>query len=420
MHWEFRERSSQPFLFMRTFSYKGFDSAGGIKRGLIEAQDVKEAREKLTARGILPQDVAASDSAPGSSLSFRQDASFKVPNRVAFYRELGVLLGAGLPLVNALEILMESPELGVSVRLLAGVRDRIREGASLAVALGAAIPGIKTYERAILEVGEKSGNLEGMLERLAVFLEEQETLRERIVSALIYPGIILSFAVVVAVGLLGFVVPAAASVITEQSKIPLPLLTRVMMLAGRIMMVAVPALLLAMMVARVWLKRRMTENPALRVRLDQWLFRIPLVRRGYTIVVNLRCARTLSILLQGGVGLVEAMSLSGRSSGSPWVASLMEREAETVKHGGTLADAMRRIPPLAGSFPAWIQAGEASGALEKLLDTAGNAYQHQWNRYVSRTMSWLEPALILCIGLFVLLVTLSVLLPIISLNRMLG
>ncbi len=405
---------------MRTFSYKGFDSTGVTRRGLIEAQDVKEARERLSARGIMPQQVVPSDAVQTATFSFGQGSSFKIHNRVAFYRELGVMLGAGLPLVSAMEILMESPELGISVRLLAGVRDQIREGASLAAALGAGAPGIKAYERAILEVGEKSGNLEGMLERLAAFLEEQEFLREKVLSALIYPGIILVFAVVVAVVLLGFVVPAAASVITDQSNVPLPWLTRVMMLAGSVLFFGLPVLVVAAIVGRAWLKRRLVEDPSLRVRLDKSFFKVPLVRRGYTIVVNLRCARTLSILLQGGVGLVDAMALAGRATGSPWVASLMDTETGAVRHGSNLADAMRRIPPLAGSLPAWIQAGEASGALEKLLDTAGSTYQHQWNRFVSRTLSWLEPALILCIGLFVLLVTLSVLLPIISLNRMLG
>ncbi|MEI6564744.1 MAG: type II secretion system F family protein [bacterium] len=406
---------------MRTFAYKGFDSAGAGRRGLIEAQDLKEAREKLTARGILPQQVSPSESVAGASLSSRRGASFKAESRVAFYRELGVLLGAGLPLVSAMEILMESPELGVSPSLLAGVRDRIREGASLAAALSAGAPQIKPYEKAILEVGEKSGNLEAMLERLALFLEEQEHLREKIVSALIYPSIILVFAIVVAVVLLGFVVPAAASVMTEQSsKFQLPVLTRVMMMAGRILMFGVPVLMLGALFGRSYLRQRMVVEPALRVRIDQWLFRIPLVGRGYTIVTNLRCARTLSILLQGGVGLVEALALAGRSTGSAWVAHLMETEAESVRHGSSLADAVRRIPPLARSLPAWIQAGEASGALEKLLDTAGNAYQHQWNRFATRTLSWLEPILILAIGIFVLLVTLSVLLPIISLNQMLG
>lgn len=406
---------------MRTFAYTGFDSAGAVRRGLIEAQDLKEAREKLMARGVLPREVSPSESIAGALLSVRRGTSFKAESRVAYYRELGVLLGAGLPLVSAMEILMESPELGVSPSLLAGVRDRIREGASLAVALSTMAPHIKPYEKAILEVGEKSGNLEAMLERLALFLEEQEQLREKVISALIYPGIIFTFAIIVAIVLLGFVVPAAASVITEQSdKLQLPLLTRFMMTLGRGLLFGVPLALLAGLFGRSYLKQRMATEPALRYRLDQWVFQTPLVGRGYTIAVNLRCARTLSILLQGGVGLVDAMALAGRSTGSAWVAHLMQAEAESIRHGSSLADAMRRIPPLARSLPAWIQAGEASGALERLLDTAGNAYQHQWNRYVSRTLSWLEPVLIISIGIFVLLVTLSVLLPIISLNQTLG
>ena len=405
---------------MRTFSYKGFDSAGAVRRGLIEAQDLKEAREKLAARGILPQQVEASDAVTTSPFSWRREPSFKGESRVAFYRELGVLLGAGLPMVSALEILMESPELGVAPTLLAGVRDRIREGGSLAAALAAAAPQIRSYERAILEVGEKAGNLEDILERLASFLEEQEQLREKITSAMIYPAIILGFAVLVAVGLLGFVVPAAAALVSEQTNVPLPWLTRFMMMAGRVLMFGLPVVALAVLAGRSYLKQRMVEEPAVRNRLDQFLFRMPLAGRGYAIVVNLRCARTLAILLKGGVGLVEALALAGRSTGSPWVAHLMAREADAVKHGSSLADAIRRVPPLAGSLPSWIQAGEASGSLEKLLDTAGNTYQHQWNRFVTRTLSWLEPALIMAIGLFVLLVTLSVLLPIISLNRMLG
>lgn len=401
---------------MRTFAYRGFDSSGAVREGLVEAQGPKEAREKLAARGILPREVTASDSARATD----RIGAFTVRSRVAFYRELGVLLASGMPMLGAMELLMESPELGIPPSRLAGIRDRIREGASLATAVSAAVPAVKSHEQAILEVGERSGSLEGVLERLALFLEEQEVLRERVVSALIYPAIILAFALVVAIGLLGFVVPAAAAVVTEQSRIPLPWLTRLMMMAGRILLIAVPVAILAGLAWRAWLYRSMREDPGVRVRLDRRWFQFPLVGRGYAIVVNLRFSRTLAILLQGGVGLVEALLLAGRSTGSPWVQSLAEREAEAVRHGSSLADAIRRIPPLTGSLPAWIQAGEASGALEKLLDTAGNTYQHHWNRFVSRTMSWLEPVMILCIGIFVLLVTLSVLLPIMAMNRMLG
>ncbi len=405
---------------MRTFSYKGYDSAGTVRRGLIEAPDLKDARERLTLRGILPETVEAAGYDAAGGFQWRRPAAFGIEVRVAFYQELGVLLTAGLPLVNALEILMESPELGVSASLLARVRDQVKEGSSLAVALSQAAPEVQAFEKAILEVGEKSGGLDGMLDRLGRFLDEQKQLRERIVSALIYPSIILAFALLVAVVMLGLVVPAAAAVLAEHSTEPLPALTRFMMLAGRVLLWSLPVLILGAMAGPTYLRRRIARDPAFHVKLDQWRFRLPLVGRGYRMVTNLRCARTLAILLKGGVSIVEALPLAGRSTGSVWIAALMESEAEAVRHGSNLADAIRRVPPLALSLPAWIQAGEASGALEKMLDTAGDVFQHQWNRFVGRALSWLEPALILLIGVFVLLVTLSVLLPIVQMNKLIG
>jgi general secretion pathway protein F len=118
--------------------------------------------------------------------------------------------------------------------------------------------------------------------------------------------------------------------------------------------------------------------------------------------------------------MVEALALAGRATGSAWVGRLAEEESKAVRHGSSLADAIRRIPPLAAALPAWIQAGEASGSLEKLLETAGTAMQQRWNRFVTRTLSWLEPVLIFSVGAFVLLVVLSVLLPIVSLNKLIG
>ena len=403
---------------MRTFVYRGYDGQGLARRGLVEAADLKEAREKLAARGVLPEQVDLAGSEERSFLS--RPRTFGLEARTAFYRELGVLLAAGIPMVHALEILMDSPEIGVSAAVLAKVRDQVREGTALAAALAEAAPEVRSFEKAIIEVGEKSGSLEAILDRLAGFLEEQQQLRERIVSALIYPTIIFTFAVIVAVVMLGFVVPSAAAVLMEQSRAPLPLLTRFMIGAGRVLLWAVPLGLAAAAGAYVWLARAMQQDAGWRYRLDRLLFRLPLVGRGYGLVVNLRYARTLAILLKGGVTLVDSLPLAGRATGSAWVAHLLEAETEAVRHGSTLADAIRRVPVLARSLPAWIQAGEASGALEKMIDTAGDSFQHQWARFVTRTLSYVEPVLIAMIGAFVLLVTLSVLLPILSLSRLMG
>ncbi len=405
---------------MKTFAYKGYDNTGAARRGLIEALDLKEAREKLAARGVLPEEVTPAEHEARSGGFLAGTQGFGPETRVAFYREMSVLMASGMPMVSALEILIEAPELGASATMLAGVRDRIREGASLASALSEASSSVRPFEKAILEVGERSGSLDAMLDRLAGFLEEQQQLNERVLSAMIYPGIIAGFAVVIAVVMLGVVVPSAAKVLGEHGGASLPMLTRVMMALGRVMLWGGPVLLLGGMFGVSYVRRRLATDEEWRCRVDQRLFRVPVFGRGYTIVVNLRCARTLAILLRGGVGLVDALALAGRATGSAWVGRLAADESDAVRHGSSLADAVRRIPPLAAALPAWIQAGEASGSLEKLLDTAGTAMQHRWSRFVTRTLSWLEPVLIFSVGAFVLLVVLSVLLPIVSLNRLIG
>ena len=111
------------------------------------------------------------------------------------------------------------------------------------------------------------------------------------------------------------------------------------------------------------------------------------------------------------------MSLAGRATGSAWVGRLAENGAEALRHGKSLAEAVRAIEPLSASLPGWIQAGEASGKLEDLLENAGDRYQQQWDRLISRGLSVLEPVLILAVGLFVLLIALSILMPVMSLNQ---
>jgi general secretion pathway protein F len=169
--------------------------------------------------------------------------------------------------------------------------------------------------------------------------------------------------------------------------------------------------------AAIGFRRHIRTDGAARIRWDRFLFRLPLWGNGYALLVNLRFARTLAILLRGGVPLLDGFVLAGRAGGSPWVESLVKFEAESVRHGGTLAAALRRIPPLARSLPGWVQTGEAGGEMDRLLDAAARRFQGQWDRFVARCLSLLEPSLILLIGGFVLLVTLSVLLPIISMTQ---
>lgn len=390
---------------MKTYEYRGFDQAGHSCRGLIEALSIKNAREKLAEDGILAERLSLT----GRRLRFPLDV------RVMVYRELSSLLTAGLPLVRALDILIQSPEINDSRILLAGIRDRVREGTTLASAFSDASSSVTAFECAIIEAAERSATVELMLERLARFLEEQGKLRERIKSALIYPSIVLTVGIFVAVLMLGVLVPRARDILLD-SNTPLPALTQFMIGLGSWLMWG---LLLVPLLAGffLYLRGRLSRDADFRVRWDRRLFSIPLWGRGYTILVNMRFARTLSILLHGGISLIDGLVLAARATGSAWVERLATRETESVRHGSSLSDAVRRIVPLSLSLPGLIQVGEASGGLEKLLDSAGKRYQDHWDRFSGRCLSFLEPLLILFIGGFVLLVTLAVLLPVLSLSK---
>jgi general secretion pathway protein F len=394
---------------MRTYEYRGFDRTGRTCKGLVEAAGLKDAREKLAGDGILAERMEPTG----------RQIRFPAQTRAMVYRELSALLKAGLPIVKALGILIEAPELTGSHALLAGVRDRVRDGATLAGAVCEASRSVQPHERAVIEAAEESGEMPGMLEHLAGFLEEQDKLKERVQSALIYPAIVVAVGICVGIVMLGLLVPRTADLVAG-SRVPLPALSRFMMRLGAGVMKAGPVVLLLLAVGGGYVRMRMGRDAGFRSRLNRWLFGIPLLGRGYRLLVCLRFSKTLSVLLRGGVSVIDGLVLAGRATGSAWIEELAGAEAESVRHGSSLSDAVRRIPPLAASLPAWIQVGEAGGGLESLLERAGHRYEYAWDRFVGRSLSLLEPLLILIVGGFVLLVTLSVLLPVISVTQSVG
>ncbi len=393
---------------MVTYEYRGFDQAGAVKKGLIEALDPKEARERLVRQGILPESV---DVAGAGRRLFGRRSGFSADTRSLLYRELAALLAAGFTVVGALELLMDSPDLERDRTGLAQIRDALREGRSFSGAFGTVSENASAFELAVLDVGERTASMAIVLNRLADFLEEQSSVKDRLVSALFYPCLVFVFAIAVAVFMLVWVLPGFVTILVD-SGVELPLLTRVMMQAGALIgVVGVPVLLL-LFGGYVWLRRQIRRDPTTAAAVDRFVFKVPVVRTGYGYLVNLRFSRTLSILLNGGVGVVEGLGYAAKATGSPWVESLMDNESKTVSDGGSVADALRRIPPLAVSLPGWIQAGEASGSLPDLLEHAASRFQTHWERFMQRAVATVEPALIVAVGVFVLVVMLAILLPV--------
>jgi general secretion pathway protein F len=394
---------------MPSYEYRGFDAQGRSRKGVTSAISPKEARERLAQEGVLAEALAP----------IGRKTRFPADLRAVAYRELGALIKAGMPLDQALALLAASPEADATRPLLAGIRDRILEGESLARAFRSAAKACPPFEFAILEAAERSAQTDTMLIQLADFIESREKLRSGVVSALIYPILVLTLGFCSAIVLLGVLVPRMHASLLS-GNVTLPGITRLALTLGAGLTHWITLIVAAMLVgAAAWRIRHIRRDPALRRNWDRRLFAFPLYGRGYTLLANLRFADTLAVLISGGVALVEAMEMAGRATGSPWIAHLAQEQADRMRHGESLSRAVRAVPPLAATLPGWIQIGEAGGGLAAILSGAAQRYRDLWTRYVDRRLRLLEPLVILGMGAFVLFITLAILLPIFSLGDML-
>ncbi len=403
---------------MKTYAYTGYDAAGRSMRGMVEADTRKEAREQLVEQGVWVDSLQEASAPPaGRGVPWR--SAFPNEHRAVFYRELGSLLQAGVALVPALDLVIAAPETGSARTRLAGVRDRVREGDALSRALSEAIPRLPAFETAVLRAGETVGTMDRLLHQLADVLDEQQRVTDRIGTALVYPLVVAGLALAIALVVVGLLLPSLQDMLRDTAP-ALPWPTRVLLAAGDWGLPGIGGLLL-LAGGGGWLAvRRIRRSAAGAERLDRLSVRVPVVGSLRRTLIRLRFARTLSLLLNGGVEVVEAVTLAAEATGSPWVRRLAPASAEAIRRGDSIASAVSRMPPLGSALPGWIRAGEASGQLPRLLDRAADQFQRRWDRRVDRALALLEPALILAVGAAVLFLALAVLLPILSLNETLG
>ncbi len=399
---------------MSTFEYHGYTRDGKSARGLLEALDLKQAREKLLRQGILAESVTRAGRP--RSLWWGRRRLFTLDTRAAFYRELASMLAAGLPLTTALGLLVDAPEMGNERAVVAGIRDRIAEGLPLARAVAEAAGGVTQFEQAVIETGEQTGQLDSVLDRLAGFLEEERVLRDRWWGALLYPAVIVVLSVVVAVVMGAVLLPAFRELLLDAG-LELPALTRATLFVFGVTVWLLPLALVAGIGLALWGRRHYRRHEGFRLALDRHRYRWPVVGPFYALQSALRFSRTLAMLLTQRVPLLTALVQSGQATGSPWLAQRLEGVADAVKHGEALSTALAGVGPLADRLPGWVRAGEASGDLAGMLGQAAARLQQAWERRIARGMVLLESGLIILVGAGVFLLALSIILPILSLNQ---
>lgn len=381
---------------MPLYSYKGYDSGSGSSRkGKVEADSVKAARQKLRQRdGIIVSEISEEEVAAKARTKSRFASSRVSQQDVAIMtRQFATLQAASVPLDESLKALTQQVENPVLKNAMAAVRDQISEGKSLADAMST-FPGVfdRLYVN-MVRAGESSGTMGLVLERLADFIEYQVKIRGQIVSAMTYPSVMILASSSIVVFLFVSVVPKLQKVFVSL-KVKLPWYTETLIGISEFLQnywwLAGAGLVGVYFAIKYWLS---TESG--RHRFDEWVLRLP-VFGPIVLRINVsRFTRTLSTLLNSGVPIMESLAITKNVIPNSVIAKVLDDAKLAVQEGKSLSSSIERsdqFPPLVTHM---IMTGEKTGQLNEMLGHVATAYDAEVERKVSSMISLIEPAMVI-------------------------
>jgi len=403
---------------LAVYSWTGYTQKGKTASGMIDAASVREAKLKLMSQGMFVSSIAeASREVRPSSRAFSIEALLgrvSTEDLAVATRQLSTLVGAAIPLVDALTALFEQTESPTMKRTIAQVKDSVNEGVSFADALSRHRRIFPELYVNMVRSGEASGALDVVLLRLAEFLEGQHRLKSRVQAALVYPAVLLLVSIVVLMYLLTAVVPKVVGMFETMNQV-LPLPTRVLIglsaFVSRTWWILLVAVALSLYALKRW---RATPRGA--ELFDRFRMRVPIYGGVFRKVSVARFARTLGTLLASGVPIVEALRIVKAVVVNKVMEIAIEDTITEVIEGSSLSAPLRRsgvFPPLLVHM---IGVGEKSGNLEEMLVKAAQSYESDVETTVSGLASVLEPVMILFMGGVVGFVVMSILMPMLEMS----
>ena len=407
---------------MPVYRYRAVNTAGDIAAGELDAANESEIVDRLRDQGLMPMQVVAAAGDRSVAARSAQKRSWFAARRVTrdhvlgFTRELATLLGAGLPLDRAMEILIglaSAPPVGV---LLQTVRDSVRGGKSLSQALDMHREIFSRFYVNIVRAGEAGGALGVVLSRLAETMERNKELRESVKAALIYPTILVCVAVASVMVLLVWVVPQFQQTFAQAGK-ALPVATQIVIIVGTGLR-KYWWLIALIVVAAIWLFRRHLARPEVRFRWDRRLLRLPLLGDLLAKVEVARLARTLATLLGNGVTLLAGLSIVKDTMTNSVLASALDGVVTRLREGKGFGRPLIETglyPRLATQM---ILVGEESGKLEAMLHRVADVYDREVQMAVRRFLAVLEPVLILSLAVLIGGIVLSILVGVMAMSEL--
>ena len=401
---------------MAAFEFVALDERGRRKRGVREADSRRQVRQVLREEGLTPLSVDQTvERAPGV-LRVSLGRGMSVLELALFTRQMATLVAAGLPIEEALNAVAGQSEKRRVRAMVMAVRARVREGYPLAGALGefpATFPGMY---RSTVAAGEQSGFLDVVLENLADYVEARFEARRNVEMALLYPVLLLVFALLIVGALLVYVVPDIVRVFDDTGE-ELPWLTQAMIAVSDFLRAWLWLVAAGVAVVVLGLRRLLAHSRP-RSAWDRYKLRMPVFGRIVRGGNASRYASTLSILTSSGVPLVDAMHIAGEVVTNRWLKGRLDDATARVSEGSSLRAALESAGHFPPMFLHMVASGEASGELDTMLRKVAQYQQQELERLVTTLVRLFEPTMMLFMGVLVIVVVLAILLPILSMNQL--
>jgi len=407
---------------MSTYSYKATDSAGKLVTGTLEAAEEKEALVSLQGMRYIPIRISLAKRnriGPDMDLTKRVASFFNrvsTKDVVAFTQDLSTLLEAGIPVDRALSILIDVAEKDRFKDVIRDVLKSVQGGIYLSNALAKYPRVFSSFYVSMVRAGEAGGVLDDVLKRLGAFLESSQDFKDYIKSAMVYPIFLVFVGGISIIILLTFVMPKF-SVIFSDMRQAIPLSTRVLLGLSAVLKTYWPFILGGLGVI-YFLMRRYIGTPAGSLKLDHYKLHFPVVGELVKKIEVARFARTLGTLAQCGVPILQALNLVKDIIGNQVIAGTLGNVYNRVKQGERLSRPLGEIDVFPSLAIQMITVGEETGRLDEMLLRVAENYEKVARDTVRRLVSFLEPAMILGMGVVVGFIVISMMMAIFSMNDM--
>ena len=398
---------------MTTYKFRGrrYDT-GAVIEGERAAQSTQGLAATLRSEKIMPISISEKK---GKAASAGRGKKGKVTSSqiAIFTKQFSVMLEAGLPLVQSLSILAEQQDSAAMAKCLDQVREDVEGGSTLAEAMRKHPKVFDTLFVNMISAGEAGGILDVILQRLSIFVEKLVKLKRSLVSASVYPGVVITVAIGIVVAIMVFVIPTFADLFKNMNA-TLPLPTRMVMGISNLM-VAYILPIIAFPVLLVIGGQRYYTTYSGRLVIDGMTLKVPIFGEVIRKIIIARFARTLGTLLNAGISILEALDITARTAGNLVIQNALLDARKAVQEGNTLVEPLKRVNLFPAMVVQMVGVGEQTGELDQMLQKLADFYEEQADAAIADFLTLIEPLMIIFLGGIIGGIVISMYLPIFSL-----